>query len=118
MFRSIPRLLVAPKTSGPISTIRSVPFVDTGTSLAAEAKTPQLSNSDGTELKTFRQRLANLKNSPDHYKMLFVFQGLFMLGALYVRFNMQLQSILNEEMKESEVTARSLDEERIQTSKP
>ena len=80
--------------------IQSVPVVGTTTSLAAEAKTSQLHSSDGNELKTFRQRMANLKNIPDHYKMLFVFQGIFMLGALYVRFNLQLQSILNEERKQ------------------
>lgn len=48
---------------------------------------------------TFRQRLANLKNLPAHYKMLFIAQGIFMLGALYVR----LELILKEEREKQRV---------------
>lgn len=46
---------------------------------------------------TFRQRMANLKNMPDHYKMLFLVQGIFMMGVLYVRINIHLEAILKEE---------------------
>ena len=59
---------------------------------------------------TFRQRMANLKNMPDHYKMLFLVQGIFMMGVLYVRINIHLEAILKEEKQRLAVKQLEMEE--------
>jgi hypothetical protein len=125
MFRSLPRALRSSKNSEPTPTrIRSDPDMPTRT--VPTPPVPEASpnqepvkapiHQETPKSMTFRQRLANLKNLPAHYKMLFIVQGFFMLGALYVRMNMQLQLILKEE-REKQMAQESEELEKGEAGK-
>jgi len=110
MLRSIPRALlksfetttnqirIAPDSRPPLK-IQQVAAVTTKDEVPKQQ-----------QRMTFRQRMANLKNMPDHYKMLFLVQGIFMMGVLYVRINIHLEAILKEEKQRLAVKQLEMEE--------